>query len=55
MNKAYKIQLYPNQEQQEIINKTIGCCRFIYNQMLNERIEVYKKYYKPKLLALVEI
>ena len=42
MNKAYKIKLYPNKEQQTLIGKTIGCCRFLYNQMLNERIEVYE-------------
>jgi len=43
MNKVYKIKLYPNKKQQELINKTIGCSRFIYNQMLNERINVYEK------------
>lgn len=41
MNKAYKIRLYPNKKQQELIDKTIGCCRFIYNQMLAEKIKVY--------------
>ena len=48
MNKAYKIQLYPNQKQQQIIDTTIGCCRFIYNQMLAERIEIYDKYKNDK-------
>jgi putative transposase len=43
MNKAYKIKLYLNKNQEEIINKTIGCSRFIYNQMLNERINIYKE------------
>ena len=41
MNKAYKIRLYPNTFQKELIDKTIGSVRFIYNQMLNERIEIY--------------
>jgi len=41
MNKAYKIKLYPTKEQKELIDKTIGCARFIYNQMLAERIKVY--------------
>ncbi|MDE6292285.1 MAG: helix-turn-helix domain-containing protein, partial [Bacilli bacterium] len=27
--KAYKFRMYPNLEQQELINKTIGCSRFI--------------------------
>lgn len=48
MNKAYKIRLYLNQKQKLLINKTIGCSRFIYNQMLAERIEVYKKLKEDK-------
>jgi putative transposase len=43
MNKAYKIKLYLNNNQKELINKTIGCSRFIYNQMLAERIKVYEE------------
>jgi len=42
-NKSYKIKLYPNLEQIEIINKTIHGCRFIYNQILNEKITVYEE------------
>ena len=46
INKAYKFRLYPNETQQELINKTIGCSRFIYNQMLarkkeNEKLSMY--------------
>ncbi|MBD3228927.1 MAG: helix-turn-helix domain-containing protein, partial [Candidatus Lokiarchaeota archaeon] len=26
-----------------LLNKTFGCCRFIYNKMLEERIKVYKE------------
>ena len=35
VNKAIKIRLYPNAQQLELINKTFGCCRFVYNQMLD--------------------
>ena len=35
INKAYKFRMYPNDNQKELINKTIGCTRFIYNYMLN--------------------
>ncbi len=35
INKAYKFRMYPNENQKELINKTIGCTRFIYNYMLN--------------------
>ena len=43
LNKAYKFRIYPTKQQEEIINKTFGCCRFIYNQMLAERISAYEK------------
>lgn len=40
--RAYKYRLYPNKKQQELINKTIGCCRFVYNYYLSKKIELYK-------------
>lgn len=40
--RAYKYRMYPNKKQQELINKTIGCCRFVYNYYLNKKIELYK-------------
>jgi len=43
MNKALYIRIYPNKQQTIEINNTIGACRFIYNNMLAERIEVYNK------------
>jgi putative transposase len=43
MLKAYKFRLYPNKEQQEYFAKCFGCTRFIYNQMLADKIEYYKK------------
>lgn len=43
MLKAYKYRLYPNKEQEVLINKTFGCCRFIYNKMLADKIEYYKE------------
>jgi len=42
INKAYKLRIYPNKEQSELIDKTIGSSRFVYNYFLNERIETYK-------------
>ena len=29
--RAYKYRLYPNKEQQTMINKHIGCCRWVYS------------------------
>ena len=43
MNKAYKFRIYPNAEQQIILTKTFGCVRFIYNQMLSDKINHYEK------------
>ena len=42
MNKGVKFHIYPNREQQNIINRTLGCVRFIYNKGLAYRIEQYK-------------
>ena len=32
--KTYKFKLCPTNEQQELIDKTFGCCRFVYNYSL---------------------
>ena len=42
MMKAFKYRIYPNTEQREYFAKTFGSTRFIYNQMLNDKIEHYK-------------
>jgi putative transposase len=47
INKAYKFRIYPNQEQKELIDKTIGSSRFIYNEFLAKAKEnEYKSYTK---------
>lgn len=43
MLRAYKFRLYPNKEQQDYFAKCFGCTRFIYNRMLADKIEHYKK------------
>lgn len=43
MLKAYKYRIYPNKEQEEYFAKCFGCKRFIWNQMLNDKIEYYSK------------
>ena len=48
MNKAYKYRLYPNKEQAVLINKTFGCIRFVYNQMLAARKNIYEQYKDDK-------
>ena len=42
MLKAYKYRIYPNKQQIEQIQKTFGCCRFVYNQTLAYRKEIYE-------------
>jgi putative transposase len=43
LNKAYKFRIYPTAEQIIIFDKTFGCCRFIFNKMLGDKIEYYKE------------
>ena len=52
MNRAFKYRIYPTEEQKIQIAKTIGCCRLMYNQLLddcNKQLEqtgkVQVKYY----------
>ena len=42
-NKAIRYRLYPNADQRIMFAKTFGCCRKVYNLMLNDKIESYKK------------
>lgn len=43
MLKAYKYRIYLNNEQKVQIAKTIGCCRFVYNQTLAYRKDKYEQ------------
>ncbi len=43
MEKCYKYRLYPTVTQSELMQKTFGCCRFIFNHFLAERIASYKE------------
>ena len=43
MLKGYKYRIYPNRQQEKLIQKTFGCCRFVYNQMLAYKKEKYEK------------
>jgi putative transposase len=38
MNRAVKCRIEPNKEQKGLLGKTFGCCRFLYNRMLSDRI-----------------
>lgn len=42
MQKGVKFRIYPSKEQQDLISRTLGCCRLIYNKGLAMRSEGYK-------------
>jgi putative transposase len=41
MLRAVKLRLYPNKDQEIYINKLLGSSRFVYNQLLNKKINDY--------------
>lgn len=41
--KAYLIKLYPNKTQQKALDANFGCCRFVYNKMLEISQKTYKR------------
>ena len=47
--RAYKYRIYPGREQETLFHKTFGCCRFLYNHMLADRMDMYEKTGKMKL------
>ena len=55
--KAYKFRIYPSEIQKELIEKTFGCTRFIYNNMLALQIKTYeeegKSYSKYDLVKMI--
>jgi putative transposase len=46
MQKAFKVTLVPNHKQEVLINKNIGCARFVYNHFLALRKELYTTEHK---------
>ena len=43
MEYSYRFRIYPTKEQKELIQRTFGCCRFVYNRFLAMRIAIYKE------------
>lgn len=43
MEYSYKFRLYPTKEQENLIQRTFGCCRFVFNHFLAERMKQYKQ------------
>lgn len=42
-NKAYKFRIYPTKAQEELIRKTFGHCRYVFNYFLRERKDQYEQ------------
>ena len=42
MQKGVKFRAYPDREQQNLINRTLGCCRLIYNKGLAMRNDAFE-------------
>lgn len=53
--KAYKFRIYPSEEQKIFFAKTFGCTRFIFNQMLADKISYYKKRKECSIILLLNI
>lgn len=43
VQKSIRARLYPTEEQEVLINKTIGCCRFVHNQTLADCKQSYEQ------------
>lgn len=43
MLRAIKYELDPTPKQRELIKKTCGCCRLVYNIMLDRKVNAYKE------------
>lgn len=43
MEYSYKFRIYPNKSQENLIQRTFGCCRFVYNHYLDKRIKKYEE------------
>ena len=50
-NKAFKFRIYPNKIQKELINRTFGCSRFVFNQILGKAKEIYEIEKKNKIIT----
>ena len=53
MNKAFKFKILPNDEQIVLINKTFGCCRWIYNHALERKAKAYER--RKEILSINDL
>ena len=57
MKKGLEIRLYPSKEQRVLIDRTLGCSRFVYNHVLGIKKELWEDYklsFNPNLKSFKE-
>ena len=57
MKKGLEIRLYPSKEQRVLIDRTLGCTRFVYNHILSLKKELWEDYklsFNPNLKSFKE-
>lgn len=50
MKIRHKVQIVPTAEQKQLLNQTFGCCRYVYNKLLDISIKEYQEYLGNKQL-----
>src|SRR4028118_2063430 len=43
VQRAYRYRFYPTQEQEQLLRRTLGCVRLVYNKALHSRTEAWYK------------
>ena len=51
--RAYRYRFYPTAEQQQILARTFGCCRYVYNWALRQKTDAY--YQRGERLSYYEL
>jgi putative transposase len=51
--KGYKYRIYPTDGQKELLNKTFGCCRYIWNKVLSDTKVEYLHYLASKNIETI--
>lgn len=57
MKRGLEIRLYPSKEQRVLIDRTLGCSRFVYNHVLAMKKELWEDYklrFNPRLKSFKE-
>ena len=57
MKRGLEVRLYPSKEQRVLIDRTLGCSRFVYNQVLGMKKELWEDYklsFNPNLKSFKE-